>query len=285
MIELSLLEQFLAFADTGTLSQAARQLHTSQPALTRSMQKLEQELGVQLFQRSKNHLQLTSTGQHAVLFARRVIQEDLDFAERVRNYDRSLHTISIGYCAPIPQMVLTPVINNLFQGMTLSADMKEDRNFLQKLRDRTYQLAVVHEKPEDSDLAVKKCGQERLFLSIRPSDPLAFYPEIHLKDLDGKAILLLSHIGFWMEMTRQKTPHARYLLQVQPESFQELAAHSDYPCFTSSYFLGRNQNLPGRVNIPLADPECWTDYWLVCLKSEYPRFKELFRQVSEKTIQ
>ena len=44
MIETNLLAQFVAFAKAGTLTRAAQDLHTSQPALTRSMKKLEEEL-------------------------------------------------------------------------------------------------------------------------------------------------------------------------------------------------------------------------------------------------
>ena len=49
MIETNLLAQFVAFAKAGTLTRAAQDLHTSQPALTRSMKKLEEELEVPLF--------------------------------------------------------------------------------------------------------------------------------------------------------------------------------------------------------------------------------------------
>ena len=129
MIETNLLAQFVAFAKAGTLTRAAQDLHTSQPALTRSMKKLEEELEVPLFVRHKNHLELTQTGRYAVYYAQRVLQENQDFCDRIRSYDRSLHTLSIGYCAPVPQMVLTPLLNGIFQGMTLSADMKDDVSF------------------------------------------------------------------------------------------------------------------------------------------------------------
>ena len=49
MIEIYLLEQLDAFARHGTSSAAAQALHTSQPSMTRAMQKLEDELGVALF--------------------------------------------------------------------------------------------------------------------------------------------------------------------------------------------------------------------------------------------
>ena len=57
MIELHQLIQLIAFAEQGTLSRAAETLHLSQPALSRSMQKLEQELKVTLFERqiTKSH--------------------------------------------------------------------------------------------------------------------------------------------------------------------------------------------------------------------------------------
>ena len=58
MIELYQLRQFMAFADSGTLSEAAHILHLSQPALSRNMKKLEEDLGVSLFERTKNKLTL-----------------------------------------------------------------------------------------------------------------------------------------------------------------------------------------------------------------------------------
>ena len=53
MFELYQLEQLVAVAECGTLSNAAEQLHISQPALSRSMQRLEAELQVTLFIRKK----------------------------------------------------------------------------------------------------------------------------------------------------------------------------------------------------------------------------------------
>lgn len=284
MIEIHLLEQLDAFAQTGTLSAAAKKLHTSQPALTRSMKKLEDELGVTLFIRGKNHLMLNETGKIAAEYASRVLKEDEYFEEKVISFDRSLHTLSIGYCSPIPQRVLTPIINSIFEGMTISADMTDDKNFLKKLETRTYQLAVLHEKPEDDKFYAKKCGHEDLYISLRPSDPLTFYPEIHLSDLDGKSILLLSRIGFWRYTAHAKTKQTHYLLQVDEESFNELARESDFPCFSSSFYLRRGRKLPGRINVALSDPECHTDYYLACLKSEQKRFGKLFDNIHETTI-
>ena len=65
MFELYQLEQLLAVSECGTLSQAAEQLHLSQSALSRSMQRLEAELQVPLFTRQKNRIELNECGRIA----------------------------------------------------------------------------------------------------------------------------------------------------------------------------------------------------------------------------
>ena len=52
-MELYQLEYYIKIAEVGTISKAAEQLHISQPALTRSIQKLEDELELTLFNRKK----------------------------------------------------------------------------------------------------------------------------------------------------------------------------------------------------------------------------------------
>ena len=56
MIENYLLEQFVAVAKCGTLMKAAEELHITQPSLTRSMRKLEEEFGVSLFHRENSKI-------------------------------------------------------------------------------------------------------------------------------------------------------------------------------------------------------------------------------------
>ena len=75
MLELYQLLQLLAIAECGTISKAAEQLHLSQPALSRSMQKLEEELQVTLFDRQKNKITLNKNGRLAVEQARRVVEQ------------------------------------------------------------------------------------------------------------------------------------------------------------------------------------------------------------------
>lgn len=55
--------RFVIFVQTGTLSEAAEILHLSQPALSRNIKKLEEDLGLTLFERTKNKLSLNKNGE------------------------------------------------------------------------------------------------------------------------------------------------------------------------------------------------------------------------------
>lgn len=75
MLNLELLEELVAFQEFGTLSATAEHLMLTQPTVTRGMKKLEQELGVTLFDRSKsNRIVLNDTGVLAANEAKKLLQ-------------------------------------------------------------------------------------------------------------------------------------------------------------------------------------------------------------------
>ena len=71
MPEIVQLKQLIAIYNNKTLSKAANELHISQPALSRSMQKLEDELGVELFDHYTNKIELNKNGEIAVKHAKK----------------------------------------------------------------------------------------------------------------------------------------------------------------------------------------------------------------------
>jgi DNA-binding transcriptional LysR family regulator len=69
-LDWSLVQAFLAVADHGSLSAAARTLGASQPTLGRQIHTMEEELGVELFQRHERGLSLTEAGRGLLASAR-----------------------------------------------------------------------------------------------------------------------------------------------------------------------------------------------------------------------
>ena len=99
MLNLSELEQFVTFAEQGTLSGAAQTLHISQPTLTRTMKHVEAAFGVPLFRRSKNKIELNETGLQAVQQAKNLLSAAAGAVQQVHSYHARLHTIATGCLA------------------------------------------------------------------------------------------------------------------------------------------------------------------------------------------
>lgn len=106
MIEIHLLEQLVAFADCGTLSGAAEKLHISQPALSRSMQRLEEELGVTLFERQRSRLTLNDMGELAVRYARNLLLQENAMIQQIREAD---HLRGILRACADPRLCVSPL--------------------------------------------------------------------------------------------------------------------------------------------------------------------------------
>ncbi|WP_235020608.1 LysR family transcriptional regulator [Pediococcus pentosaceus] len=106
-MNLDLLKELVAFQRYGTLSSTAEHLMITQPTVTRGMRRLEDELGVSLFDRRvSNHIKLNETGVYAATEAAKLLKAERDFTERVLNYHHLNHEIVIGSVAPGPVILL-----------------------------------------------------------------------------------------------------------------------------------------------------------------------------------
>ncbi|HIX63806.1 MAG TPA: LysR family transcriptional regulator [Candidatus Mediterraneibacter colneyensis] len=279
MIEIHLFEQLAAFASCGTLSAAAEQLHISQPALSRSMQRLEDELGVKLFDRQKSRLTLNENGELAVRCARSLILQETSMIEQIREFDRKKRTISVGSCTPILVPDFVSLLSRLYEGMTISTELTGEPHLEKHLRDNKYQLAILHERPDEKEFYSLPIESEHLYVFLPPVHPLADAQGLYLRDLDGQTFLLYSQIGFWDGLCRREMPSARFLLQQDYEVLGELVQNSALPSFTTDYVLKREPFESDRIAVPILDEEANVTYYCACLRSEKSRFRDVFRNL------
>ena len=268
VFEIYQLEQLLAFAECGTLSGAAERLHLSQPALSRSMQRLEAELQVSLFDRQKNKIEFNENGRMAAEYARQVMEKCQDMILRVQAFDRSQRTILIGSCAPAPIWEIVPILTNLYAERTISSELRENDVLLQGLRDDVYQLIILPFSIEENGISCVKYGEEHLYFSLPPAHPLSGSAGLFMKDLNGETMLLRNHLGFWRELTDRKMPDTRFLEQ-EDVAFEELVRSSALPSFATDVVLRRAGNPTNRVNIPILDKEANVTYY--CLYKPHGR--------------
>ena len=279
MPELYQLNQLLAIAECGTMSGAAERLHLSQPALSRSMQRLESILQVTLFDRQKNKITLNQNGKLAVDQARRMVQQVHDLVEQVRAFDRSQRTISIGSCAPAPLWELVSLVSQLYPEMTISSEMKDTDLLLGGLKEGSYQFIILPFSVEEPALYCFPFAKEQLYFSLPPAHPLAGSQGLYFRDIDGESILLLAQIGFWRQVCRQKMPLTRALVQTEQEDFQELVQASALPCFSSDLAIRWSGRPENRVVIPVLDQEATAVYHFLCRKEDKKKLSALIQRI------
>ena len=276
MIELFQLEQLAAFAQYGTLSKAAEALHLSQPSLTRSMQKLEAEFGVTLFQRTKNKLSFNENGELAADYAKRILDQTKDMLDLVRARDRMSHTLSFGTCAPIPILALLQNAAREYPNMAVSSESKDNEALLSGLRNGAYQVIVLPYLPEGKDLHWKEYGTESLAFALPSGHPLADREKLLMEEMDGENMLLYADIGFWHELPKKKMPHSRFLVQSDRFAFTELVQSSVLPSFVTDAAMRLYGPPENRKVVPILDPEATVTYYAVCRKTELHRVRRLF---------
>lgn len=279
MLETYLLEQLVAVSKCGTLSAASEYLHLSQPALSRSMKKLEDLMGVSLFERGKNKISLNENGLLATEMAQKILEQQQELVERVRAFDRSRRTITLGSCAPIPVWELLPLLNRTFPEMTIASELKDDDTLLHGLFNEIYQLVVLRQEPKDDAIYSQYLGNEQLYISLPPAHPLSGFHQLEMKDLDSQTFLLYSQIGFWYDLCVEKMPNARFLLQNEYEVFGELATASALPCFTTNLGMKRGGVPENRKIIPLIDEEANVKYYHACLKKDKEKLMPFLKNI------
>lgn len=276
MIELYVLRQFAAFAFAGTLSEAAELLHLSQPALSRNMKKLENDLGINLFVRSKNKLELNENGEFVLGLTKKLLEDADSLAAKAREFDRRNRTITLGVCAPAPIWRLAPLISNIYPYMSLQTETADDGRLFTALENNVYQLIVTHVKPEGAQLFWKECGKEVLMFALPKGHRYARRKSLSFAEMNGENMLLMSDIGFWNFVRTEKMPDSRFLMQSDRFSFNELVQASSLPSFTSDLAEKYTEVASGRVNVPISDKEAVVTYYLVCRAEKKKEFLQLF---------
>ena len=113
-IELRLLRYVVAVADELHFTRAALRLHVAQPSLSRQMRDLENDLGVELFDRTNCHVHLTQAGRMFVKEAAKALSRSEPAAHLAKTSSRSKkETVSIGY-SPNINLQLLSIIRSIY---------------------------------------------------------------------------------------------------------------------------------------------------------------------------
>lgn len=281
MIELYVLNELAAFPKYGTLTAVAEKMNVSQPALSRSMKKLEEDLGVQLFERGKNRIVLNENGKIAAEYAQKVIEAEAAFEKKVIEYKQTHRIFSFASIAPMPISELTPILSQQFMGMTIKHELKDNEKELFKSLDSgKSKLVVTLSSPKNTEkYAAVKLFTENLFIVLPKNHRLAEKDRIELKELAGEKILIYSKIGFWYETTKRLIPGVEFFDQQEFSALKQLAKLTELPSFVTNFTIQNLREMKDKKAIPISGDEVNVTYWCVCLKKNESQLAATFSQI------
>ncbi|HEA51326.1 hypothetical protein LCGC14_0936850 [marine sediment metagenome] len=140
------LETFFWIAKLGSFRATAKKLYASQPTISARIAGLEDELGIELFDRSGRNAVLTTEGRQALVYAEKILQLHADLLETVASPDAIQGSIRLGVAETIAYTWLPELIeriNETYPAINLELDVDISVNLAEKLLKREIDIAFL----------------------------------------------------------------------------------------------------------------------------------------------
>ena len=176
-MRLAQIEQFIAIVEAGSIRGAARQLGVSQPALTRGLQQLEQDLGVQLLQRTIRGIALTEVGTAFLARARVADAEMRKAADEARGGAARAGQLLTLAVSPVGASLLLPELFGLLQarhpGTRLRVMELAPSAVLPLVRDDVADIGIAQRTRAglDAGLRFRPLFEVQMRIAARPGHP------------------------------------------------------------------------------------------------------------------
>lgn len=218
-MEFDQLRHFLRVAELGNFTRAAEAVALSQPALSRSIARLEEELGQPVFDRQTRKVALTDAGRVLLPRARQILALADDVKNEI-NDDGRTGVIRVAAIPTIAPYFLPSLLRDFQQEFPeASVIVQEDTTdvLLKKLADGEADLAILARPIDAKHLEIEDLFTEELLLVMSPGHPLCKKRQVQLRDLEPLPFVLLGEAhcltGNILQFCRRKA--------VQPVSVEQ----------------------------------------------------------------
>ncbi|MGE4338485.1 MAG: LysR family transcriptional regulator [Pigmentiphaga sp.] len=200
-IDIRELRTFVCIARVGSFSRAATELYVAQPALSRQIAKLEDELGQSLFVRYGRGIRLTDAGHRLLERAETILAYVEETREHVRSVEEGLSgQISVGFSPTVGNQIAGTVINNFRARMPgVSLRLREGLSHTQQewLTDGRIDVGVIQNQPATESFDVLPIFSEPMVL-VGPIDsvsagrltPLPDKSTLRIRDLSNVPLIM-----------------------------------------------------------------------------------------------
>jgi LysR family transcriptional regulator, hydrogen peroxide-inducible genes activator len=189
------LTYLIALADHRHFGRAASACFISQPTLSTQIRKLEEELGVALFERTPRKVMLTPVGMDIAERARRIVSDVEQMKEAARRSQKpEAGTVRLGIFPTLGPYLLPHVIPGIrerFPELQLLLVEEKSDLLLARLRDGRLDAALLAEPVHDDQLHAEFLFEEPFLLAVPQQHPFAQRGSLAIDDLAHEDLLLL----------------------------------------------------------------------------------------------
>ncbi|MFW8564874.1 LysR family transcriptional regulator [Orrella sp. 11846] len=250
------LSYFLSVAEIGSLSQAARQCHVTQPAISKSLVRLESTLNQELFLRTSGGVVLTGAGSEFRRHAQRVVREHdevMRYAVSCREGKTGL--LKIGVTRPAFDAIVSSAliqIENVAPLIRFQFDLDAADFLLASLESGHLDMAIVPVRTElPPYLQVDVLGSDNVSAIVRVGHPILSHSLISLQALHNCRWILPkpnAHAYKWFEATFHRAglvmPKAHLEINHAGPAVLNIVANTDYILYVPG---GWNSTLPSSL--------------------------------------
>jgi DNA-binding transcriptional LysR family regulator len=187
-LDIAALRAFIAVADSGSFSHAAKQLYLTQPAISKRVASLEDELDAKLFDRIGRSVTLTEAGRALLPRARGILVELEDSVRAISNLSGKVHgTLRFGTSHHIGLHRLPPALRRFTQQhpqVRLDIHFMDSEAACLAVEHGELELGIVTLPPEPSAcLRIRPVWPDPLSIVVSRDHPLTSKPSVKLSDL------------------------------------------------------------------------------------------------------
>lgn len=278
MIELYQIQYFLATVQEGSLLKASQVLHVSQPAITRAIQNMEEELGISLFERKKNRLILNDNGKEMLEYSSSIVEIMEHMERRAKEIKEEHNTLRLSLVAPGP-MIRYPILFTPTGKFRIIADISKEEEIVRKVANGSLDFGFINTKREIEGITCLKLFDEHLFLYIPKTHFLSGKTEgLYAKEIDGQSFLLSDNLGSWEDWVEKKLPNSRFYRQNQ-ENLSDLISASSIPAFVTDAHDDLLNISRERIAIPFLDEDASMPFYLIYRSSRSDKYKDILSKL------
>lgn len=274
------LESFKIIAETGSLTKAARLLHVSQPAMSAMLKKFEEELGVELFDRSPNRIYLNKTGEIALIHVKTILRNMEQMKADLLSAAQQNLTLSIAFCDPGVRWFCVPRFSLAHSEIQLKDDLYEGNEAIKLLTERVYDLIVTPEKLQDNRIQSLPFLSDQVYLSVTENSNLLGHESISIREIPEQPLLYPQIGGYFLSQMEQviETDHLPLTLVKNNYNItQHLIRTTNFLATISTLSMDLRNDGTHRALIPMNDPELNVLYYISFMKSNKEKVKKFLQ--------